>query len=556
MDILPARKYHLAVLSAKSMAIMTEVYEQLSVYLSANAIDINDLEYTFLSSPIRFSVKRHLVFDDISQLRRKLANPEELSTHYGSRDGQTKAVFLFPGGGAQHINMARDLYFSERYFKEIIDEGLEYAKQLNPDIDFFSKLYPRDDKDYSYVAEPELALPLLFIVEYALARFLIHLGIVPSAMIGHSLGEYVAACIAGVFTYVEGIKIVSTRGKLMGKVESGLMLSVAHATEDLKQFFSEGISIGAINSPNHCMLSGDAGQIMAMKEKLEMANIQAKLIHIAVASHSHLMEPILDEFREVFQSIKIKSPDHSFVSNLYGDWSDNYSFDSDYWVRHLRHPVLFSAGILKILRSFPHCTFIEVGPGHVLSNLVNIHKHSENEFQTINILRHPLNETDDQKFFLEALGELWCLGFNVDALNYFGDTGRTLTTVTSLSEAIANANLSRREASYSSDQGTSRLAAEIKDVLEEYLCRSVNINDNILGYGLDDMNIADLNVYFEEKFHFSISRTLLLQYSTVEQLSRLCREQLFKKSAVKDDLSERVAKARSNIEKMRSVKRK
>jgi acyl transferase domain-containing protein len=551
---------HLLVLSARTPMALTRLAEALASDLSAAAPDPADLEYTCLANPVQLPVRRYFVFESIEQLRRQLAEPGETSLPAKGPTRPAVPVFLFPGGGVQHINMARDLYQSESYFKQVVDEGLQYAGRINEGVDFLGRLYPADARNNAELTDPEIALPLLFIIEYALARFLLFLGITPAAMIGHSLGEYVAAAIAGVFTYQEGIRIVSARGRLMKKVEPGLMLSVAAPVEAVRPFLGEAVSVGAINSPGHCMLSGNAAQIRTLRATLEAQGVQAKLLHIAVASHSHLMEPILDEFREVLRSIPVRQPEHLFISNLYGAWSTDLSFDAEYWVKHLRQPVLFSDGIARIRQAFPGCTFVEVGPGHTLSNLVNIHRQDGEAGPTVNLLRHPLSEADDQRFLLGALGELWSYGCPLDAGRLSADRSGKPVLLPALAALgtgpAAGEETAGEQAADPEDTGAAPLKSKIQSVLQQYLRRPVDIHDPILGYGLDNQDIAAISRQLEAELQLNLSRVLLLQHPTIENLVRFCRERHRPEPVSREDSQNRLDKAKSKIEKMRSVVRK
>jgi phthiocerol/phenolphthiocerol synthesis type-I polyketide synthase E len=416
---LPRRDYRLLLFATATEKAGRHIVQHLAAYLNSHpSIDIAALEYTLITGRTDFNYRHYLVYPDKGA---QLQTPAALAASIQSFCTLTRKpapVFLFPGGGAQHVNMARRLYDSEPYFKQVVDEGLHYAQKIN-DADYSKLLYSVDRSDQTELTDPETALPLLFIIEYALAKFLMYLGVVPAAMIGHSLGEYVAACMAGVFTYEDALKIVCGRGRLMKQVEPGLMLSVAAPIEDLASFADGTVSTGAINSPGHCMLSGRKQDIINLQERLQQNDIQAKIIHISVASHSFLMEPILEEFRKVLQSVTINQPTLPFISNLYGDWNHQHTIDVEYWVRHLRETVRFSQGIHTILASLQDCVFIEAGPGHTLSNLVRLHIQNTPAAQVVNLLRHPLTAVDDDCFFLNAVGELWSYGCHIDWMNYF-----------------------------------------------------------------------------------------------------------------------------------------
>jgi acyl transferase domain-containing protein len=418
------RPFSIVPFSAGSADSLSFLLKEFPSDVNANdPISAGDLEYTLLSSGNNGPWRAFVVASDTAGASGMLLDAVGAVRKYYSPRKRGRPVFLFPGGGAQHVNMARQIYLSETFFGQTVDEGIGYARELTG-VDYLALLYPSREEANAEITDPEVALPLLFVIEYSIARYLIHLGLAPGAMMGHSLGEYVAAATAGVFSYRDAVKIVCRRGALMKKVEAGLMLSVAAGADVVRGYLDIGISIGAINSPGHCMLSGRKEDVKRLKSRLECDGIQVKVIHISVASHSAMMDPILNEFREVFAGIEIHPPSIPFVSNLTGDWVEGYLPDADYWTSHLRNTVRFSDGLLKLAAAFPDSVLIESGPGNTLANLCRLHFSDPQKNPVINVLRHPLGAENDVSFFLQAIGELWANGYPIDRDAYFAGQSR------------------------------------------------------------------------------------------------------------------------------------
>lgn len=325
-------------------------------------------------------------------------------------------AFLFSGGGAQHVDMARGLYEAEPLFRAEVDRGLRLLDDIGgPDLKRW--LFPAD-MDRALAARelerPSHALPALFIVQTALARLWMSLGVKPAAMIGHSCGEYAAAHISGVIDLESGLRIVHARGALFENTGAGAMLSIALTEEELVPLLTPELSIAAINAPRLCVASGAPNAIGRLQEELAALEIEAQPIPITVAAHSPMLDPILPEFRALLQTISLHAPKIPFASNLTGDWvAAGEATDPEYWVRHLREPVRFTDG-LRCLLDDADRVLLEVGPGRTMSSLSRQHPSRGAAQPVVSSMRHPDEDVMDDARFLEALGELWSLGVAID----------------------------------------------------------------------------------------------------------------------------------------------
>ncbi len=271
---------------------------------------------------------------------------------------------------------------------------------------------------------PSLALPTLFTIEYALARLWMAWGVRPTALIGHSMGEYAAACVAGVMTLPDALALVSCRGRLFERLPEGGMLGVPLGEADARARVGDGLDVAAVNRPDQCVLSGPVAAIEAAQARLLADGVESVRIHINVAAHSRLVESILAEFRAFVATITLTAPTLPVVSNVSGTWlTAAEAIDPDYWVRHLRSTVQFSRGLETLLAAGDRA-LLEVGPGQTLSTFARQHPARPARTASVASLRHPREQVADTRFLLASLGKLWAAGVDVDWAAYRGDERR------------------------------------------------------------------------------------------------------------------------------------
>ncbi len=424
-------QYHLLLVTGKTARSLQANASQLAAALDSwqGAVPLAQVAHTLMNGRSHFAHRRFVVAASAREAAQQLL--EVAQTHLPQSPRQAPPlVLLFPGGGVQHVNMGRRLYQCNATFRAVVDQGLAYLQVLSGH-DYHDLLYPPGQQtpdgppagwSYDSLTDPPVALPLLLIVEYALGKLVLELGLKPQALVGHSLGEYVAASLAGVFSLEEAVRIVYHRGRLMGQVKPGLMLSVAAGRGQVEPLLAEHawltqhVSLAAVNSPGQVVLSGRARALHQLQELLTGKGIESKVLHIAVASHSLLMEPILEEFRAVLSSVAYRPAQLPLVSNRQGGWLGDQVPGVDYWVGHLRETVQFSAGIQAVLQALPGSVFAEVGPGNSLSVLVGQHEPAAG---TVSLLPHALRQTDEQAYLLEGLGQLWRYGYRPDWSAYY-----------------------------------------------------------------------------------------------------------------------------------------
>lgn len=335
-------------------------------------------------------------------------------------------AFLFCGGGPQHVDMARDLYETEALFRGEVDRGLAIAARVGlPDLKRW--LFPTPDDRVRAAEElerPSNALPALFIVQTALARLWMSIGIVPAAMIGHSCGVYAAAHISGVVDLETGLRIVHARGRLFETTGEGAMLGVPLSEAELAAILPADLSIATINAPRLCVVSGAARAVARFRQALATREIETQAIPITVAAHSPMLDPILPEFRSLLQGMDLRAPTIPFASNLTGDWvRADQARNPEYWVRHLREPVRFTDGLQRLLDD-PERVLLEVGPGRTMASLARHHPGRPATQPVVSSMRHRDQAVADDACWMQALGELWSAGVEIDWKAWWGSETR------------------------------------------------------------------------------------------------------------------------------------
>ena len=421
----PARASQLLVLSARTPEALETATSELAAFLdAAPPVSLADVAHTLIAGRKGFAHRRAVVADGLADAARALrgADPKRVTTQQRPEDAPSVA-FLFPGGGAQYATMGAQLYETEAVYRGAFDECLS---QLQPTLakEIRSLCFAGRTEAAAASARlesPSLSLPALFATEYAVAKQLASWGVVPAALIGHSAGEYAAACIAGVLGVGDAIRLVALRGQLFETLPDGGMLSVALTEEAARPLLGAELSFAAINAPSLCVLSGPVAAIARAQEELSRRDVECTRIHIRVAAHSAMLEPILDEFGRFCRTIRFQPPSVPFVSNLTGAWiADREATDPTYWVRHLRGTVRFDEG-LRALLADANRALVEIGPGRTLSSLAR--QQPVKAALVTQTMRHPQEEAADTTFLLGAAGRLWTCGVGLDDAA-LGGTGR------------------------------------------------------------------------------------------------------------------------------------
>lgn len=399
------------VLSAKSRRSLDENRNKLAQHIADNPqFSLSDIAYTLQSGRQDFSWRTAVVAQDRDHAIELLQSSQLCQLKY---TGNEKTVVMFPGQGSQYLAMGKTLYFAGGVFKETIDLCCQLS-QGECQLDLMPFFLGEDSVKQS-INDTTFVQPLLFVIEYAYGKLLQSFGVKADAYTGHSIGEYVAACFAGVFSLQDAIKLVCIRGRLMSASPEGSMLAIRKSADEIRPYVQEsGLELAAINSRSHCVVSGAVADIEVFTAALNKMDIHCRILQAAHAFHSKLMDEVLEEFGQCLHGITFNSPQTPFLSNLTGDWiTAEQACSRDYWVKHLRGCVNFASGISTLFNA-GFKRFIEAGPGNTLTIFVNSHKTSVEQAYTATLGRHIDQDISDSAQFLSGLAQLWRSGGTLD----------------------------------------------------------------------------------------------------------------------------------------------
>jgi acyl transferase domain-containing protein len=413
-----SRPWQLLVLSARTPQALDEATARLATHLAHHSeLPLPDVAHTLRLGRRAFLHRRILVCRDTAEAAAALAtvDPERVVTGTASTEAPPVA-FLFSGQGAQHAGMARGLYETEPVFRRTVDLCAERLNQILR-RDLREVLFPVAGGEAEADRELErtdLAQPALFTIEYALARLLEEWGSRATAFLGHSVGEYVAACLAGVFSLEDALALVTARGRLMASLPAGAMLGIDLPEDEVAARLTPGLSLAAVNAPASCVASGPEAEVAALERGLSAEGVRCRPLHTSHAFHSLMMEPILGAFAAEVERVRREAPRRPWVSNVTGDWiRPEEAVDPAYWSRHLRGTVRFAAGVRTLLAE-RGCLLLEVGPGGMLAALARQQAPAGSAGRILSALRHPRDPQPDEAVLLRAIGRLWAAGVVVD----------------------------------------------------------------------------------------------------------------------------------------------
>lgn len=424
----PSRPWQILPLSARSPAALEQVIQRLRQRLRQHPeLSMADVAYTLQRGrkvfPFRAVALCHSHAEAVSVLESR--DPQRfLTREAGSETPQV--AFLFPGQGAQHVGMALELYQSESVFRQELDRCIALLKP-HLGIDLHDVIYPREQEQAGASIQLEqtaLTQPSLFIVEYALARLWMAWGIRPEAMIGHSIGEYVAACLAGVFSLEEALSLVAARGRLLQEMQPGAMIAVTLSEAEVRPCLDKGCDLAAVNGENLCVLSGPQAAIATVEQELAGKGVAVRRLPVSHAFHSALVEPMLAAFIDRLRKIELQPPKIPFVSNLSGRWiTPQEATDPEYWGRHLRGTVRFAEGLSSLLEH-PGRILLEVGPGETLTTLARRHPGAGPDRLLLSSLPHPSKRSPTPVPLPLSLAQLWLAGVAIDWAGFYAEERR------------------------------------------------------------------------------------------------------------------------------------
>ncbi|EDM38252.1 non-ribosomal peptide synthetase/polyketide synthase [Pedobacter sp. BAL39] len=505
-----------------------------------------DIAYTLHTTRDNYRNRRFIVTDSVGHLHAQLggSNTSKIENNL-LEETPGEVVFTFPGQGAQYLNMARELYQAEPVYTAAIDECATLLSSYL-DADIRTVLFPEEETAAAAnkLKDTKYTQPALFVTEYALAKLWMHWGIEPTLFCGHSIGEYVAAHLSGIFSLEDGLRLIAARAAMVSALPGGGMLSVRHDREEVLALLSGGtLSMAAVNSPKLCVVAGPTEALQEFSKLLDSKEVVNKLLFTSHAFHSSMMDPILEDFRKVVAEITLSAPQIPIISTVTGKLMlDDEAMSADYWTGHLRNTVLFADAVSTIL-TYDQPLFLEVGPGVVTSTLVKqIAAGESRKVKAINSLN---NGTNDHYSILTALGYLWNQGLQPNWDNYYEMQQRKLLHLPAYQfdrsrywvDIITNTSPAQPAIQARAEQQTesnelqlkhvlimrkNNLSAKIKQVLEDASgieMEDVASDSNFLEIGLDSLLLTQVAISLKREFGLPITfRKLNEEYSSVDLL--------------------------------------
>lgn len=529
------RPQQLLLLSAKTSKALEAATANLQQHLQYNAeINLADVAYTLQRGRKAFNYRRSIVCHDITDAIAALQSldPNQVNTRH-TEIRNPAVVFMFPGQGSQYVDMGLNLYNRESVFQEVVDEC---AKILKPLLgrDLRELIYPApSDCQTAAISLRQTCFtqPALFVIEYALAQLWQSWGVKPQAMIGHSIGEFVAACIAGVFTLEDALMLVATRGRFMWELPEGAMLSVRLPAKEVEPRLSAELAIAAINGPSLCVVSGPTEAIAALQKQLESVEVVCRRLHTSHAFHSPMMDSIIAPFAEVVGKVKLSPPQIPFVSTVSADWiTAQQATDPMYWATHLRQTVRFAEGVQTLWQQ-PERLLLEVGPRITTTTLARQQAKDIKQQIVISSLSDNAENEAEWTALLKAVGQLWLAGVSIDWSNFYQrETRQRIPLPTypferqrfwidplphpnrAATPKPSNPQFEKTQTMTKSPQ--QKLIPLLKEIIEETSgleIASVGDSTTFLEMGLDSLSLTQVGLALKKKFQVKVTLRQLLE---------------------------------------------
>jgi phthiocerol/phenolphthiocerol synthesis type-I polyketide synthase E len=444
-----SRPWQLLLLSAKTSSALDTMTAQLARHIAAQPdLNLADAAYTLQVGRAVFGHRRLVVCNSAADAVDVIESHDRSRIFSGVSEMQDRpVVFMFPGMGDQYAGMALELYQSEPTFRACVDRCAGLLKPLlgrdirevlypngtaprangttpagNGQIDLRAMLRRSNGQNghsAQAIDETALAHPILFTIEYALAQLWIEWGVKPTALIGHSIGEYVAACVAGVFSLEDALTLVTRRAQLIQGLQPGAMLAVLLPEAEVLPWLSDDLSLAAVNTPHACVVSGMAEAVAELEHKLLEQGIACQRVQTTHAFHSSMMAPIEEPLQALLGQIRLHPPTTRIFSTVTGDWMEAAdATDPAYWSRHMRQTVRFADGLQALLQQ-PEQVLLEMGSGNTLAAMAKQHPAHSADHVVLASLRQPHQQQPDLAVLLGTLGKLWIAGVAIDWQGFY-----------------------------------------------------------------------------------------------------------------------------------------
>ncbi|MBV8885706.1 MAG: aminotransferase class III-fold pyridoxal phosphate-dependent enzyme, partial [Chroococcidiopsidaceae cyanobacterium CP_BM_RX_35] len=538
------RAQQLLLLSAKTSTALEKATANLKEYLQQNPeVVLADVSYTLQRGRKAFNHRLIAVCRDAVdaiQVLETLDPNRVLTRNTEIRD--PSVVFMFPGQGSQYVNMGLNLYRHESVFRSAVDRCAEILKPLLA-RDLREVMYPATgdaETATTSLRQTCFTQPALFAIEYALAQLWQSWGVKPEAMIGHSIGEFVAASLAGVFSLEDGLTLVATRGRLMWELPGGAMLSVLLPAKEMEKRLGKELAIAAINGPSLCVVSGPTEAITTLQQELQTEDIACRHLHTSHAFHSPMMDAIIAPFADVVRTIRLAPPQIPFVSTVSADWiTDEQATDPMYWAKHLRATVRFAEGVQTLWQQ-PDRVLLEVGPRTTTATLARQQAKDLKQQIAISSLGQTADGEAECTALLQAVGQLWLAGVAIDWDSFYAEENRhriplptypferqrfwvdPLTSKTYTSAAIQVSSCQHKpenaipevQSYIMSESRKQRLIPLLKEVIEDTSGHTLTNADEVttfLEMGLDSLSLTQVGLALQKKFNVKVTFRQLLE---------------------------------------------
>ena len=541
----PSRPQQLLLLSTKTQSALDAATASLRGHLKQHPDNLADVAYTLQTGRKAFNYRRFVVCSDVADAVQALESltPQQVATrHIESRN--PAVVFMFPGQGTQYLNMGLNLYEREPVFRETVDRCAEICQPLLG-RDLREVLYPSDSNEEAteLLRETSFTQPALFTIEYALAQLWLSWGIHPQAMIGHSIGEFVAGCLAGVFSLEDALMLVATRGRLMRSLPRGSMLSVRLPAKEVEKRLSSELAIAAINAPDLCVVSGATDAIATLQRQLD-SDVICKYLHTSHAFHSPMMDSIIEPFAECVKQVQLNPPSILFVSTVTATWiTPEQATDPIYWARHLRETVRFADGIQELWME-PNRVLLEVGARTTAATSARKQAKDIKKQVAISSLKDTATNQTEWAALLNAVGQLWLAGVSIDWNDFYTDENRYRVALPTYPferkrfwvEPVAGEQESNYQIIMPSktdikqESRRHRLIPLLKDILEETSGLDlVGVDEamTFLEMGLDSLSLTQVGLSLQKQFSIKVTfRQLLEAFPTLGTLAEFMDREL------------------------------
>lgn len=430
----PAPPHNVLLLSARTSEALGEMASNLRQHLeTAPELDVQDVAFTCQVGRKAFAHRRSIAFTNRESLLARLAGGPGVGVADSvSQSDQGQLLFAFPGQGNQYLTMGLGLYQSYGVYRETVDRCCEILRPIIG-LDLRDILFAEGEGGEDRAEklnQTYITQPALFVTSYAVARLWMSWGLQPDAMVGHSVGEYVAACLAGVFSLEDALRAVATRGRLIQDLPGGSMLAVLTPEAEVIGYLSGALEVAAVNSPRLTVIAGPTPEIAALEKTLKAKNIFHKRLATSHAFHSAMMEPALPAFAKFFQTVKLHEPTIRVASTVTGQWlTKAEATDPEYWVQHVRRAVRFTNATETILKEENRWVLLESGPGHSLESSFKAHLEASAPHVVIGSMRAEAEKTNDGEEMLGAAGRLWAAGKPIDWRKLYGGRNRRRVSI-------------------------------------------------------------------------------------------------------------------------------